>query len=144
MTLQECRIAELQKGLQKGSAIPSFCIYRRRHRHPRPQQVLGVLSAVEDYLDWHALNHLYIVAGGIFRRQHAEACPSGRSDAVDVSGKLTAAVRIDGHGGALSRLHVGELRLLEIRGHPDVVERYQRHQRLTRLYDLTGLDAFPT
>ena len=50
-----------------------------------------------------------------------------------------AAERVDLDGRALAGAHVLQLRLLEVRGHPDVVELDERHQRLARLHDLAGI-----
>ena len=45
--------------------------------------------------------------------------------------KFLAAVGVHLDDRALARPHVGQLRLLEVRGHPDVLERDERQQRLT-------------
>ena len=55
----------------------SFRIHRRRHRHAGPQQVLGILARLEHDLHRHALHDLDEVAGGVLRRQQAEARAGG-------------------------------------------------------------------
>ena len=56
----------------------------RRHRHARPQQVLRILTLLEHDLHRHALHDLDEVAGGVLRRQQAEAGAGCGGDAVDV------------------------------------------------------------
>ena len=62
-----------------------FRIHRRRHRHARPQQMLGILTRVEHDLHGHALHDLHEVAGRVFRRQQAEARAGRAGDAVDLA-----------------------------------------------------------
>ncbi len=64
-----------------------------------------------------------------------------RGDAVDVALELAAAERVHFDRGALAGRMFRELRLLEVRGDPDVVERDERHQRLAGLDDLADFDG---
>ena len=52
----------------------------------------------------------------------------------------SVAVGVDGDGGALAGAHVPQLRLLEVRGDPDVVDLHDREQRLAALDHLAGVD----
>ena len=93
---------------------------------PGPEFDVGAL--IERDLDRHALHHLHIIAGGVFRRQQAERGAAAGLDAVDVAGEGPAE-RVDLDVDGLSDLHVGELQLLEIGGDPDI-ERHDDHDRL--------------
>src|SRR5262252_4545298 len=107
----------------------------------RPQQPLGILIGIQHDLDRHALHHLDEVPSRVFRRQQREPGAGGAGDAVDFAGEFLAADRVDLHGRPLARTHVLQLRLLEVRDDPHLVQRHDRHQRLARLDDLSWLDA---
>src|SRR5215468_9406988 len=99
----------------------------------RPQQPLGILIGIQHDLDRHALHHLDEVPSRVFRRQQREPGAGGAGDAVDFAGEFLAADRVDLHGRPLARTHVLQLRLLEVRDDPHLVQRHDRHQRLARL-----------
>ena len=101
--------------------------------------MIVVGTGVEHNLDRHALHDFHIVARSILRRQQAEACAAGASDAVDLAVVL-ASIGIDLNGDALARLHVAQLGFLEVGGNPDVIEIDHFHQFLPRNDVLPDLD----
>src|SRR5439155_21779618 len=105
----------------------SFRVHRRHNRHAGPQQMLRILPRLEHDLHRHALDNLHVVPSRVLARQQAEPRAGGRRNAVDVTLELLAAVRIHLDGGPLAGPHGGELRLLEVRGDPDVLEWNERH-----------------
>src|SRR5207237_32569 len=78
-----------------------FQVHRRRDGHAGTQPVLGILPRIEHDLHRHTLYHLDEVAGGVLRRQQAEAGAGRTGDAVDLAGVLTA-VRVHRDHGALA------------------------------------------
>ena len=112
-------------------------------RHAGTQAVIVVLAGLEIDADWNALHHLHVVSGRILRRQQAESRTAGAADRLH-SAAVFAAVRVHAELDPLARFHALKLRLLEVGGHPDVVERNHRHELLARrnvLTDLHGLLA---
>ena len=103
---------------------------------------LNLLTLIEDNLHRNPLHHFDVVAGRILRRQQAEFRARGGRNAVDVRVEDPAAIGVDRDGGGLARMHIRQLGLFEIGGDPDVLLRNDRHQRLARLNDLSGLDMF--
>ena len=73
-----------------------------------------VLARIEHDLHGNALHHLHVIAGGVFRRQQAEARAAGAGDAIHVPFDIRGE-GVHGDGHALARPHVFELRFLEIR-----------------------------
>src|SRR5437016_158012 len=120
-----------------------FRVDLRCNGHAGAQHLLRVLLLVDRDADRHALDNLHEVAGRVFRWQQAEARSGRRREALDVRLEVMAAVGINFNHGGLSRTHVFQLRLLEIRGDPHFLERNDGHQRLSWLHDLPKLDALP-
>src|SRR4029079_17307984 len=116
-------------------------IHRRSHRQPRPQQMFRVLTGIEHDLDGHALDDLHEVSSRVLWRQQTEARAGGAGDAVDLAIERAAAERVDLDGRALTGAYVLQLRLLEVGGHPHVVQLYECQQRLAGLHDLSGIEA---
>src|SRR5258708_30878768 len=89
-------------------------------RHSGMQQMLGVLARIE--LDSHrqALYHLYVVAGRVLGGQQAEAITARAGQVPDVAPVITGE-GVDVDADFLAATHQGEVRLLEIRGHPDLL-----------------------
>src|SRR5262245_1523950 len=119
-----------------------FRVHGRDDRHPGPQQSFGILRGVEHDLHGDALDDFDEVAGGILRRQQAEARAGRAGDAVHFALELASAERVDFDFGALAWTHVPQLRLFEVRGHPHVIDLHEREERLARLDDLSRIDAF--
>src|SRR3954452_7761694 len=86
------------------------------------------------------MHHLDVVAGGVLRREETEARTSGAPDRVDMAIEV-GAVGINCALGFLTRMHLLELRFLEVRCDPEVVEVDDRDEGLSGLYDLAGLNS---
>ena len=88
---------------------------------------LQIRSSLWSYrdLDGHALDDFHKIAARVIGRQQTERRAGRRRNAVDVS-RVRAIVGIDRDTRRLSGPHTLELRLLEIRRDPDVVERRER------------------
>src|SRR5487761_1909855 len=92
-------------------------LHRGRHRHALPQQMIVMLSRVERNPHRDPLHHFHVISGGVFRRQQAHASAAGACDPLDLARVLAAVgVHVDLH--RLADAHFLELRLLEIRRHP--------------------------
>src|SRR5258708_38745992 len=94
---------------------------------------------VGDDLQWNALHYLYVVAGGVLWRQQAEAWATGPGNAIHFSAVFPA-VGIHFQCDGLPDLHMAELSLFEIGGDPDIVERDDLHQLLSRSDILADFD----
>src|SRR6195256_6192807 len=103
----------------------------RHDRHARPQLMIRVLALIQAKPHWQTLNHLYIIASCIFRREQAEYGSRAPGDALDMAG-ISASIRIDIDFHRVTWANIPELRLLEIRGYPDVIQRHDGHQLLSR------------
>src|SRR5260370_10052616 len=92
--------------------------------------MLGILPGVE--LDSHrqALYHLYVVAGRVLGGQQAEAIAARAGQIPDVT-RVAAAEGVNVDCDFLAATHPRELRLLEVRSHPNLVGLGPEHQRLT-------------
>src|SRR5580692_10706517 len=110
--------APLRSRLARSRAMRLAQPYRGLYRHSGIQPMLWVLAGVE--LDSHrqALHHLHVVAGCILRGQQAEAIATRAGQVPDVA-RVVAAEGIDVDCDFLAAMHPGELRLLEVRSHPD-------------------------
>src|SRR5262249_42570194 len=62
--------------------------------------------------------------------------------AVDITSVFAPAVSVHSDNCKLAEAHLLELRLLEVGCYPDVLEGYDREQRLTGLHDLAALHRF--
>src|SRR6185295_12840217 len=78
------------KGLISRSLNPDF----RLDRHAGADRVLRIRLLVEDDLHRHALHNFDIIAGSVFRRQHAEARAGAGLYAVDMAFEDRARIRI--------------------------------------------------
>ena len=92
--------------------------------------MIVVLSRIKHDLHRNALHDFHVVAGGIFRRQQAEARAAGAGDAFDLA-VVAASVRVHIDRDALPDLHLPQLRFFEVGGDPDVVKIDDLHQFLT-------------
>ena len=91
---------------------------RRHDRHAEGQEPIDLGGLVEDDLHRHALHHLDVVAGGVLRRQQAEAGAGAGLQTVDMAAQRPVGIGVDGDLDRLARPHVGKLRLLEVGRHP--------------------------
>src|ERR1051326_1145439 len=89
---------------------PLLRIHRRVHRHPWPQQMLGILPLLEDDLHRHALHDFHEVPGSVLRRQQAEARARRAGDRIHLAVEIAAAERVHVHARALAGTHVLQLR----------------------------------
>src|SRR6267142_5410096 len=92
--------------------------------------MLPQLGRVERDAHRHALDDLDPVSRGVLRGKERE----GAAGAGAESGELAvigdrAAIRVGDELHRLARAQIRQLAFLEIRVHPDLVERYDRHQR---------------
>ena len=86
----------------------------------------------------HALDHFDVIAHRIFRRQQTEPRAGPGLQAVHLAFELLVWISVHAQFNRLSRLHVGQLRFLEIGRHPNVF-RNQRQQRLAGLHIISRL-----
>src|SRR5204863_1646421 len=90
------------------------------------------------------LHDLDEVARRVLRRQKRERLTGAHREAGDASFVFAAAaVHIDLAAHALADPQVGELRLLEISVDPNLADGPDRHQALTDLHVIAGIDAAP-
>src|SRR2546425_10052917 len=115
----------------------SLHLHLRHHRHAGPKLMCGIFSLIKNQLDGNSLNDLDVIPGGVLGRQQTELCACRRRYAVDVDFVYPSAICIDRYGSRLSRMHLGQLRLLEISSDPDIFQRNDRHQRLAGLNNLS-------
>src|SRR5205823_5901933 len=92
-----------------------ICKYGRLDGEAGPQQVRGVLSRLEDDLDRHALHHLDVISGGVFRRQDAELLARSGGERIHVAAELPPAKLVHGNLRPLAGPNVLELIFLEVR-----------------------------
>src|SRR5579885_2389398 len=93
------------------------------------QAMFGILTGVEFDAHRQTLHHLDIIAGRVFCGQQTEPI-AARARQVSNVAAVVAAERIDVDGDLLAAMHAGELCLLEVCGHPDLVGFRYEHQRL--------------
>src|SRR5215470_13325329 len=94
---------------------------------------------VKDDLDGQALNDLYIVSGGVLRRQQREARAGAGLKAIDVACENSTWICVHPDLDRLARSHPVKLSLLEIRYYPHLL-RHEREQRLAGLQQSALLD----
>src|SRR5207247_6655084 len=97
--------------------------------HARPELKITVLSRVKDDFYRNPLHDFDVVARGIFRRKQAEKRTGRSGDAVDVA-FVAPSIGIGIKNHRLARSDVPKLRLFEISGDPDVLERNHCQQLL--------------
>src|SRR5579864_3579206 len=109
-------------------------------RHPGAQQVIFVFSRIEDDFYRDSLHNFYIVSSGILGRKQAEAGAAGAGDAIDLA-IIFSAVRVNLNGDQLTYSHIAKLRLFEVGGYPNVIQRDQLHELLSRRDVLADFDG---
>src|SRR6266849_8315558 len=103
------------------------------------QQMVGILSRLEQDSHGQPLHYFYVVAGSVFRRQQAEPITARARHMLDITA-LIPAERIDVNCDGLASVHAGELCFLEVRDHPDVIGLGHEHQSLSWLDTRAELD----
>jgi hypothetical protein len=98
--------------------------------------VLRVLIRIDSDSYGKSLHYFDIVAAGVLGRKQAEQRPSGSWKIFDRS-FIVAIESIDVNAHGLTGSHMLQLSLLEVRRDPDVVERHDDHQALTRLHPMS-------
>ena len=92
-------------------------------------------------LDRNALDDLVEIARRVFRRQQAELGAAGRRKTLDPAEQDLAGKAVDLDFDALARRHFGKLSLLEVRHHPDILQRHKGHELGARPDELPLADA---
>src|SRR5882724_4521550 len=106
--------------------------------------MLRNLMRIERNAHWHPLHDLDPVAGRVLRGQQREGgARAGAEPGYLAMITEAAAIKISTQGHGLADAHRGQLGLLEVRIHPDLVERHDRHQRRTGADALTELYSPP-
>src|SRR5579883_2118112 len=127
-------------GCQPPASLPAAAIVgspqpdRRLDRHAGSQPIHVRLPRLESDADRQPLHDLDEIARGVLRRKEAEPRARRGGHALDVSAEGLPE-RVDVHVGALSGPHVPQLRLLVVRGDPEVLHLHDREELLR------GLDA---
>ena len=104
----------------------------------------GELLGIERDAHRHALHDLDPVAGRILRRQEREGRTGTGAEAGDRAVEEQArAVQVGGESHRLANPHALELRLLEVRIDPHLIERHDRHQRRPGAHALPELHVAP-
>src|SRR5271156_3954849 len=112
----------------------------RLHRHSRAQPMVRVLARVEANPHRQALNDLDIVAGRVFGRQQAVELARRAGYTLDVA-VVVAPCSIDVNLDGLAATHLTQLRLAEVSGGPDIIERNDGKQLLAWLHALADLHS---
>ena len=92
------------------------------------RSTMPLRQAVEHDLYRNPLHDLDEIAGGVLRGQQARLRAPVVPEMESTRPGIRLAVHIHFDFGALSGMDICQLRLLEIGGHPDVMERHHRHQ----------------
>ncbi len=95
---------------------------------------------IEHDLDRHTLHHLGEVAGGVVRRQQRERAAGAGRPAVDMAGQRQIRKSIDRDARGVAETHVGHLRLLVVRDHPDLRQRHHRDHLCADIDELALAD----
>src|SRR4051812_162437 len=98
------------------------------------RQILGRIDPGDPHRN--ALHHLDEVAARVVWRKQREAGPGAAGETLQLAVKRAARERVDVDVHVLARLHVADLRLLEVRHHVRL-RRDQSHHRLSRLHELS-------
>src|SRR5882724_1302924 len=105
------------------------------HVHPRPQHRAILLNRIEHDLHRNPLHNLHVISRRVFRRQQTQHCARRPCNRVHMPVQRFS-VRIHFYFRFLSRLHLLQLRLFEIRRHPNVLQRHDNQQSLSLLHYL--------
>src|SRR5271170_5019425 len=111
------------------------------NRHAWTKLVLWILTRVDVNPNWKTLDDLHVVATGIFGREEPEQWPRSACQVFD-GAVIIAPETINMNGDGFSGLHTAELCLFEVCGDPDVINRNDCKQCLTRLNAIPNLDGF--
>ncbi len=95
--------------------------------------MVRVLPGFEQKPHGQPLHDFDVVAGGVFRRQKADAIAAYAGHTLDVAAMISGE-GIDVNGDQFAPMHAGQLRLLEVGDHPDGVGLSDKHQGLPGLY----------
>ncbi len=115
---------------------------RDRGGESHPERRLGEVAVVDLDSHGHTLHHLDPVAGGVLGGQQGERRPGARGHAAHMAMENErAAIQIAAYLRRLSNAHVAQLHFLEVRIHPQSVQRNHRHERLAGLDVLAQLHA---
>src|SRR5438128_4182649 len=110
--------------------------------HAGPQCAgAAIARAVGADPDGHPLHDLREIPRRVVRRQQRELRTSSGGQALHPPVEQAPGIRVDGELDRLAGLHVRGLCLLQVRHHPDVLERHDAHQRLAGLDQLAHLDG---
>src|ERR1700742_466125 len=99
---------------------PSFQIHLRRNRKPESKRPVVWQTCVDDDLDRHTLHDFHEVAGRVFGWKRGEARAAAELHAVHVAAQIELRVGVDTDFDLVAGTHAFELRLLEVRGDPDL------------------------
>ena len=103
---------------------PGIDAYRRRQTGAQVTE--PCVGIVERDADRHALNDLRKIAGGVFRRDHAENRTGAGRQALDMAVERLARQDVGYHRRRLARSHLRELVFLEIGIDPEPLRRDRR------------------
>src|SRR6266851_8757933 len=108
--------------------------------HARAQRVgIAELAGVEADLHGQALDHFHPVARGVLGGQQREARARARGERVHRAAEDAVGEGVHADLRAHAGPDPGELRLLEVREDPDLVQRHDGEERLAHLRDLPQL-----
>jgi hypothetical protein len=95
--------------------------------------MLRILALLEHDFHRDSLHHLDVIPSGILGRQQTVASARGPANVEDMP-IVGPAVSVHENFYGLPGLHIGQLRLFEISGYPDVfaIQRDDRHELLAR------------
>src|ERR1700739_2302315 len=128
-----------------GDSSPRYLVallrdYGRYYVHARTENRDVRRNRIENNLYGNALHDLDVVSGGVFRREQAKHRAGGSGNGINVPDKgLTVGVGFD--VSLLARLHIAQLRFLEIGSDPNVLEGHDHQKTLAGLHDLAVFDG---
>src|SRR6266478_1594794 len=140
MNVARVTVAAMNHGLTAGfwvNTTPpvtnSADIHGWLNGHAGPQQMLSILIFIEANSHGEPLHYFHVIPGRIFRRKQAEERTSGTRQTLHFSFVVTAkGIHAKRHW--LARSHTFELRLFEVCGDPDILDRNDQKQALPRLH----------
>src|ERR1700746_1721125 len=105
--------------------------------------MLSILILIEPNSHWEPLHYFHVVSGRVLWRKQTEK-RTGRAWKTLHFPLVVPSESVDANCHKLARPHPFELRLFEVRGDPDVVQRNNDKQALSRLDAVTELNRFPS